>query len=68
MTTIKVKQERCKACGLCAHFCPKKCISFDTAMNSQGYFPVTVDTSVCISCGTCYTMCPDTVYEISNTD
>jgi len=59
------KQERCKQCGLCEAYCPKKAIFFDEEMNSAGYKPVSIDDSKCIGCGICYTMCPDGVFELT---
>ncbi len=64
MAKIMTKTDRCKGCGLCAAHCPKKCITFTDTMNSAGYYPIKVEESKCIACGSCYTMCPDGVYEI----
>lgn len=62
---VKVKQERCKQCGLCAANCPREAISFSEEINSSGYRPANIDAQKCMACGICYTMCPDGVYEIS---
>ncbi len=64
MSKLLIKPERCKACGLCVANCPKKCLSFTDSLNVLGYTPVKVDESVCVLCGSCYTMCPDGVYEV----
>ena len=44
----------CKACGICAEFCPKKVYARDT----DGY-PLIAHPEQCISCGLCEQMCPD---------
>jgi len=61
---VKVKQERCKQCGLCVVNCPKKAISFIEEINTAGYRPVNIDDEKCVGCGICYTVCPDGVYEV----
>lgn len=64
MAKLTVNIERCKGCGFCTRFCPKKAISLSENLNANGYQYVEVDRSLCILCGTCYTACPDLVYEI----
>lgn len=64
MTNITVKTERCKECGLCIEFCPRKCISLSSELNNSGYHFTVVDKESCIGCGSCYTVCPDGVYTI----
>jgi len=60
---VKIREERCKSCGLCVHFCPKKVLDFSERRNAQGYrvvyprFP-----EKCTSCGICYLVCPDIVF------
>ncbi len=61
---VKVNSKRCKQCELCAANCPKEAISFSQEINESGYQPAVIDHEKCISCGICYTMCPDGVYEI----
>lgn len=61
---VKVREERCKQCGICVEACPKNAISFKEEISMTGYRPVVVDDEKCIGCGICYTMCPDWVYEI----
>ena len=44
--------------------CPKKAIRFSGKLNRNGYNYIEVDDELCVKCGTCYTVCPDLVYEI----
>ena len=48
---VLVKPERCKECGLCDAFCPKKAISHADHTNLAGYHPVVIDNEKCIGCG-----------------
>ncbi|MEG2171750.1 MAG: 4Fe-4S binding protein [Desulfovibrionaceae bacterium] len=55
--------ERCKGCGFCIRECPQKALSFSEEVNKKGYAVVAIDTTLCVACGTCYTVCPDYVFE-----
>ena len=44
----------CKSCGICAAFCPRKCIEMDENGN-----PKIVAPERCTGCGWCETHCPD---------
>ncbi len=44
----------CKACGICAAFCPRNCIGQD-----ENGAPVVADASRCSGCGWCELHCPD---------
>jgi len=60
---IKILEERCKSCGLCIHFCPKKVLDFSSKRNLQGYKVVYAKyPEKCNMCGICYIMCPDVVF------
>ncbi|HDP78309.1 MAG: 4Fe-4S binding protein [Mesotoga sp.] len=62
---VKIDEERCKGCGLCINFCPKKVLSFSDKFNSKGYRPAQQhDPDNCIGCGFCYMMCPDTAITV----
>ncbi len=68
MAFIKVDENLCKGCEMCANACPKKIIELDkTRINAKGYHPATLtDKEKCIGCKACATMCPDvaiTVYR-----
>jgi 2-oxoglutarate ferredoxin oxidoreductase subunit delta len=64
MEKIILHVQSCKSCGYCAKACPKKAITIDGLINKKGYQTTVVDENKCIKCGTCYTVCPDYVYEI----
>lgn len=55
---------RCKACGLCVHFCPKDALSFGDELNDMGYNFVRSDEELCVKCGTCRTICPDVALQV----
>lgn len=65
MGLIKIREERCKGCGLCVNACPKKIIAFASYTNSKGYNPATLtDEQACTGCGSCYAFCPDICIEV----
>lgn len=51
---IDIFRDWCKGCGICAEFCPKKCIR----MNEAGE-PVVDKAESCTGCGWCELHCPD---------
>ncbi len=60
---VKVLEERCKGCGLCIEFCPKKVLVFSERRNQQGYKIVALAfPEKCNQCGICYLMCPEVVF------
>lgn len=65
MKKVVIDEAKCKGCGVCIHFCPKKVLAMAEHINSKGYHPaVLVQEDACISCGTCGRMCPDAVIEV----
>lgn len=56
--------ERCKGCLYCSIACPAEAISMSSDVNEKGYNIMKIDRDKCTTCGTCYTVCPDYVYEI----
>ena len=65
MGKISVNRERCKACGLCISFCPKKLICFSKEPNSQGFYPIEPGSEEnCTGCALCAEVCPDVVIEV----
>jgi len=61
---IKINEERCKSCGLCVAFCPKKVLYISDKRNLHGYKVVAFnEPKKCTMCGVCYLMCPDVVFE-----
>ncbi len=56
--------ERCKGCGLCIAFCPKKELKFSDKNNKKGYpYPEFRGTD-CIGCLRCGLICPETAITI----
>ena len=48
------KTQRCKGCGICVAFCPKKVLQLDVLNHCQ-----IVNADACIGCGQCELRCPD---------
>jgi 2-oxoglutarate ferredoxin oxidoreductase subunit delta len=65
--TLHIIRERCKSCGFCIEFCPKKVLELSEEYNLRGYhFPYIKYPDKCISCGLCTRFCPDfAIYQIS---
>jgi len=58
--TVTINRERCKGCGYCAAFCPRKVLAMSTEINSKGYTPAVVkDQEKCAGCGLCEMICPE---------
>ncbi len=51
---INIFKDWCKSCGICAAFCPQKCISLD--VNGA---PVVENSEKCTGCRWCELHCPD---------
>lgn len=65
MAKITVAQERCKGCGICIAFCPKKVIQLSKNLNPKGFFPAElINEKECTSCAICALMCPDVAIEV----
>ncbi|MEM1514301.1 MAG: 4Fe-4S binding protein [Candidatus Thermoplasmatota archaeon] len=58
---IYLIKDRCKGCGFCIEFCPKKVLVESEEFNSKGYHPPKLDESKdkCIACGFCSLICPE---------
>ena len=52
--SLKIITKRCKGCGICAAFCPKKVL----AVNEVGKVEAVAEEN-CIKCGQCEMRCPD---------
>jgi 2-oxoglutarate ferredoxin oxidoreductase subunit delta len=62
---VEVDVNRCKACGLCAEFCPTHCFEPGKALNPLGYVPMRFRAdSDCTGCGNCALMCPDMALKV----
>jgi len=52
--------ERCKGCGFCVEFCPRKILTMSEQTNAKGYhLPMISADSQCLDCGLCMLLCPD---------
>jgi 2-oxoglutarate ferredoxin oxidoreductase subunit delta len=51
---IDIFEAWCKACGICAAFCPRECLDHDEAG-----VPYVKDADRCTGCGWCELHCPD---------
>jgi len=50
----KLLAARCKGCGICVEFCPKKVLAMDEVEKAQ-----VADGQSCIACRQCEMRCPD---------
>ena len=65
MPELTIRDDRCKACGICVEFCPKDCLELSDRFNAQGYHPVEcVRPADCNGCAICARMCPDVVITV----
>ncbi len=65
MPKVTIREERCKACGLCIHYCPKGVLGPSEKFNAKGYHPIEVKhPEKCIGCTICAQVCPDQVFEV----
>jgi len=63
-TLVVMDIERCKGCSFCVISCPKSALTLTQKLNKRGYQVVAHAPALCISCGTCYIVCPDNVFEL----
>jgi NAD-dependent dihydropyrimidine dehydrogenase PreA subunit len=56
---LRVDQNECKGCGLCAEACPPKVIRLSEQLNHYGYRPASYAGSGCTGCGICFLVCPE---------
>ncbi len=65
MPKVEVVAERCKSCGFCVKFCPKKIMVIGNNVNSKGYEYVEItNQDDCIGCAQCGKICPDGALNI----
>ena len=58
---LKVYRERCKGCGICVEFCPKKVLEI-----SEQEKVVVAREADCIKCKQCEMRCPDFAIFVEN--
>ena len=57
---VFIIDERCKGCGFCIEFCPRKVLEESQKYNSKGYHPPEVaNPDDCVHCGLCELICPE---------
>jgi 2-oxoglutarate ferredoxin oxidoreductase subunit delta len=57
---IYIIDERCKGCGFCIEFCPRKVLEESQKFNSRGYHPPeVVNPDDCVDCQLCELICPE---------
>ncbi|MFN4217276.1 MAG: 4Fe-4S binding protein, partial [Brevinematales bacterium] len=62
---VMVIKDRCKGCNLCIDECPVKILVQGKELNSRGLLAIEVtDSSLCIGCRRCATVCPDVAIRI----
>lgn len=65
MVKVKIDQDRCKGCGLCTLYCPRRILALSAKVNENSYHPAVVtEPEKCISCLSCYLICPDGCYQV----
>ena len=57
---VHILEERCKGCGYCIEFCPKKALALSSKFNQKGYHPPFVQKpDECVNCHYCEIICPE---------
>jgi len=56
---VHIIKDRCKGCGFCVEFCPKKVLELSDEFNARGYHPPRVKSPTCINCHLCELLCPE---------
>lgn len=57
---IYIIENRCKGCGLCVEYCPRRVLKMSDKFNSKGYhLPLVDEPSACVGCHFCEELCPE---------
>ncbi len=66
--TVHIIKERCKGCGYCIAFCPRKVLQRSKDFNSNGYHPPAVTGEECLDCSYCQLLCPEfAIFSVEKT-
>ena len=57
---VKIDQEKCDGCSLCAAVCPASALDVVEKKARMG-----LETSTCVSCGCCVAICPEKAIELT---
>lgn len=57
--TVCILKDRCKGCGYCIEYCPRKNLEFSKEFNAKGYHPPAVKNEDCLNCHYCELLCPE---------
>jgi 2-oxoglutarate ferredoxin oxidoreductase subunit delta len=58
-SSIEIRRDWCKGCGICVAFCPKQILELDEKEKSSVTKP-----DECTQCGLCELHCPDMAIEL----
>ena len=57
---VLILADRCKGCGFCVEYCPRKVLAISDEFNRKGYHPPkVVKRDECVNCNLCEMICPD---------
>ena len=63
ISVLHVIEDRCKGCGFCIEFCPKRILEVSPKFNKKGYHPPKLKEGVpedaCVGCRFCEFVCPE---------
>lgn len=62
--TAVIVPKYCKGCGICIIKCPPKCLKFGKTLGVYGTPTPDIDIEACITCGNCFTFCPDSAIRV----